>query len=285
MPTIQRGDATIYYEERGSGPPLLLLAPGGLNSTVDFWGRMPLNPLEAFSNDFRVIAMDQRNAGRSSGPLDTSDPWHMYADDQLAVLDHLGVDQATVIGCCIGCSFVFQLLEQAPGRIRAGVLMQPIGDDHTNAGVFGPEMWRPWGQNLIDHELIFVGLIPGFICCYAVNLKNRFDFDDSLDVVGVHLVGGILGSLLLGLFADKAVNGAGANGLFFGGGLHLLGEQFIAVVSVLAFTFVVSWIIAKVVDATVGLRCTPDEELEGLDLTQHAEAAYSFGELGSIGRI
>ena len=117
MPTIQRGDATIYYEERGSGPPLLLLAPGGLNSTVDFWGRMPLNPLEAFSNDFRVIAMDQRNAGRSSGPLDTSDPWHMYADDQLAVLDHLGVDQATVIGCCIGCSFVFQLLEQAPGRL------------------------------------------------------------------------------------------------------------------------------------------------------------------------
>ena len=150
MPTIQRGDATIYYEERGSGPPLLLLAPGGLNSTVDFWGRMPLNPLEAFSNDFQVIAMDQRNAGRSSGPLDTSDPWRMYADDQLAVLDHLGIDQATVIGCCIGCSFIFQLVEQAPDRILAGVLMQPIGHDETNDGVFGPEMWSPWGQNLID---------------------------------------------------------------------------------------------------------------------------------------
>jgi Amt family ammonium transporter len=77
----------------------------------------------------------------------------------------------------------------------------------------------------------------------------------------------------------------GRDGLFFGGGLHLLGEQFIAVFSVLAFTFVASLILAKVVDATVGLRCTPDEELEGLDLTQHAEAAYSFGELGSIGRI
>jgi pimeloyl-ACP methyl ester carboxylesterase len=150
MPTIQRDDATIYYEERGSGPPLLLLAPGGLNSTVDFWGRMPLNPLDAFSNDFRVIAMDQRNAGRSSGPLDTSDPWRMYADDQLAVLDHLGIDQATVIGCCIGCSFIFQLIEQAPRRIVAGVLMQPIGHDETNDGVFGPDMWTPWGQNLID---------------------------------------------------------------------------------------------------------------------------------------
>ncbi len=150
MPTIQRGDATIYYEERGSGPPLLLLAPGGLNSTIDFWGRMPLNPLDAFSNDFRVIAMDQRNAGRSSGPFDTSDPWQMYADDQLAVLDHLGIDQFMAIGCCIGCSFIFQLVEQAPRRIVAGVLMQPIGHDQTNDGVFGPEMWTPWGQNLID---------------------------------------------------------------------------------------------------------------------------------------
>src|SRR5438309_11887377 len=108
MPTFERGAATIYYEDHGSPSlqPLLLLAPGGLNSTVDFWGRMPLNPLEAFSNEFRVIAMDQRNAGRSSGSLDTSDPWQMYAADQLAVLDHLGIDQTTVIGCCICCSFI-----------------------------------------------------------------------------------------------------------------------------------------------------------------------------------
>ncbi|HLZ31642.1 MAG TPA: alpha/beta fold hydrolase [Chloroflexota bacterium] len=151
MPTIQRGDATIYYEEHGSGFPLLLLAPGGLNSTVDFWSRMPLNPLEAFSTDgLRIIAMDQRNAGRSSGPLDTRDPWQMYAEDQLAVLDHLGIDQFMAMGSCIGCSFIFELIEQAPRRIVAGVLMQPIGHDETNDGVFGPDMWTPWGQNLID---------------------------------------------------------------------------------------------------------------------------------------
>jgi pimeloyl-ACP methyl ester carboxylesterase len=150
MPTVQRGDATIYYEEHGRGFPLLLLAPGGLNSAVVFWSRMPLDPLAALRDDFRVIAMDQRNAGRSSGPLATVDPWMMYADDQLAVLDHLGIDQFAAIGCCIGCSFVFQLIEQAPRRIVAGVLMQPIGHDTTNDGVFGPEMWRPWGQNLID---------------------------------------------------------------------------------------------------------------------------------------
>jgi Amt family ammonium transporter len=132
---------------------------------------------------------------------------------------------------------------------------------------------------------IWIGFLAGGLCFLAIQLKFRFQYDDSLDVVGVHLAGGIIGSLLLGLFADIHVNPAGRDGLFFGGGLHLLGEQLLAVASVLVFTFVMSWIIAKVVDATVGLRCTPEEELEGLDLTQHAEAAYSFGELGSIGRI
>ncbi|MBV8986305.1 MAG: ammonium transporter [Acidimicrobiia bacterium] len=132
---------------------------------------------------------------------------------------------------------------------------------------------------------IWIGFIAGVVCFLAIQLKFRFGYDDSLDVVGVHLVGGIMGSLLLGLFADASVNAAGHDGLFFGGGLHLLGEQFIAVFSVLAFSFVVSWILAKAIDATVGLRITRDEELEGLDLTQHAESAYSFGELGSMGRI
>lgn len=153
MPTLERADATIYYEDHGSSsqPSLLLLAPGGLNSTIDFWGRMPLNPLEAFADEYRIIAMDQRNAGsRSRGTLDTSDAWGMFADDQLAVLDHLGVDKTLVIGCCIGCSFIFSLVIRAPERISAGVLMQPIGHDDTNGGTFSADMWRPWGQNLID---------------------------------------------------------------------------------------------------------------------------------------
>src|SRR5438067_1227465 len=118
---------------------------------------------------------------------------------------------------------------------------------------------------------IWIGFLAGGLCFLAIQLKFRFKYDDSLDVVGVHLAGGIIGSLLLGLFADINVNPAGKDGLFFGGGLHLLAEQFIAVISVLVFSFALSWIIAKVIDATVGLRCTPDEELEGLDLTQHAE--------------
>jgi pimeloyl-ACP methyl ester carboxylesterase len=150
MPTVERDGATIYYEEHGSGYPLLLLAPGGLNSAVPFWHRMPLNPIAAFSNEFRVIAMDQRNAGQSSGPLDTGDAWGMLAADQLAVLDALGIESALMAGCCIGCSFILKLCQVAPERVTAGVLMQPIGLDPADPGYFGPRMWTPWGENLVS---------------------------------------------------------------------------------------------------------------------------------------
>ncbi|MCC7371003.1 MAG: alpha/beta fold hydrolase [Chloroflexi bacterium] len=149
MPTIERDGATIYYEVTGRGFPLLLLAPGGLNSAIPFWHRMPLNPIAAFSDEFQVIAMDQRNAGQSRGPLVDRDGWEMYASDQLAVLDALGIERALVAGCCIGGSFILQLVEQAPTRIVAGVLMQPIGLDETNPGAFGEATWTPWGENLI----------------------------------------------------------------------------------------------------------------------------------------
>ncbi len=155
MPFLERDGASIYYEEHGSGFPLLLLAPGGLNSSVPFWGRMPLNPVQAFADEFRVIAMDQRNAGRSSGQLDTRDPWGSYADDQLALLDHLGIEKTLVVGCCIGCSFIFKLVERQPDRIVAGVLMQPIGHDDTNPGAFGPDTWNPWGESLIGKGASF----------------------------------------------------------------------------------------------------------------------------------
>jgi pimeloyl-ACP methyl ester carboxylesterase len=158
MPTIERAGATIYYEDHGdpSRPAVLLLSPGGLNSTIDFWERTSIKPLEAFADEFRIMAMDQRNAGsRSKGPLDASDPWRMYADDQLAVLDHLGVDKVMVIGCCIGSSFIFELLKIAPERILAAVPMQPIGADESNPGLFGPDMWQPWAQNLIDKGATF----------------------------------------------------------------------------------------------------------------------------------
>ena len=131
---------------------------------------------------------------------------------------------------------------------------------------------------------IIIGFSAGIICFLAIQLKFKLGYDDSLDVVGVHLVGGIVGSLMLGLFADTAVNDAGADGLFLGGGATLLGKQFVAVGATMVWSFVISFVLAKVIDATIGFRVSDEDEAVGLDLTQHAETAYSFGG-GSMGRV
>ncbi len=117
------------------------------------------------------------------------------------------------------------------------------------------------------------GLVAGAACYFAVSLKYRFGYDDSLDVVGVHLVGGIVGSVLLGVLAQSSVNPDGPDGLIFGG-VELFFDQIIAVVAVVAFSGAASWVIAKITDVTVGLRSTEDEELQGLDIALHDERAY-----------
>ena len=123
---------------------------------------------------------------------------------------------------------------------------------------------------------VYIGLVAGAICYLALGIKKAFGFDDSLDVVAVHLVGGLVGSLLLGLFADASINGAVSNeGLFLGGGADLLVDQVVASVVTLVFSFVASIVIAKVIDVTIGLRVTEAAEDQGLDLSQHAEVAYA----------
>ena len=121
---------------------------------------------------------------------------------------------------------------------------------------------------------IFIGLIAGAICYLALTLKTRFKFDDSLDVIAVHLVGGILGALLLGFFSDTKVNSLGFDGVLFGGGSKLLVNQLIAIGATFAFSFIVTWVVAKILDATIGLRVSAEDELVGLDQSQHAESAY-----------
>ena len=121
---------------------------------------------------------------------------------------------------------------------------------------------------------IFIGLIAGAVCYLALTLKTRFKFDDSLDVIAVHLVGGILGALLLGFFSDTKVNSLGFDGVLFGGGSKLLVNQLIAIGATFAFSFIVTWVVAKILDATIGLRVSAEDELVGLDQSQHAESAY-----------
>ncbi len=122
---------------------------------------------------------------------------------------------------------------------------------------------------------LIIGLAAGVVCYLAINLKSKFGYDDSLDVVGVHGVGGTLGAFATGLFASKAINPAGNDGLFFGNPA-LLANQGVSVVVAWVYSFVVTWIILKMLDRALGLRVSDEHEVNGLDLSQHGEAGYSF---------
>ncbi len=123
---------------------------------------------------------------------------------------------------------------------------------------------------------IAIGILAGIICAWAVGQKYRFGFDDSLDVVGVHGVGGIVGMIGIGLLATTVANSAGANGLFYGGGLALMGKQLLAILGTAAYAFLVTWVIAVVINRTMGFRVPPEDEIAGLDTTLHAESAYDL---------
>lgn len=150
MAIMQRGELSIYYETRGKGFPLLLIAPGGMTSVISFWSRGAFNPIEIFSQDYWTIAMDQRNSGKSIGPLDMDDPWGSYADDQLELMNCLGVEKFFVLGCCIGCSFVLKLIERAPDRVVAAVLEQPVGLDEDNRDVLAENLYRRWVEGMAE---------------------------------------------------------------------------------------------------------------------------------------
>jgi Amt family ammonium transporter len=124
---------------------------------------------------------------------------------------------------------------------------------------------------------IVIGAVAGFLCFLAVSLKFRFGYDDSLDVVGVHLVGGITGSVLLGVFAENRINPAVSDGLLLGG-TDFFFKQVVAVLAVMVFTFVASYLLARIVKAITGLRVEESQETEGLDISLHEERGYVFSE-------
>ena len=152
MPFYEKGDVRIHYEETGSGFPLLLIAGGGLNSTISFFtGSAPFNAIDEFKHEYRCIAMDLRNAegGQSSGPLDIDRPWDAYADDQLGLMDHLGIKEFMVMGFCIGGPFIWNLLRRAPTRIVAAVLAQPSGFRPEMPDLFYQNNITGWGPALV----------------------------------------------------------------------------------------------------------------------------------------
>ena len=125
----EKGDVRIRYAETGSGFPLLATPGGGLNSRMSIWPNAVINIVEEFKSDFRVITMDQRNAtnGESTGPVPVANPWDAFADDQLGLMDHLGIRQFCFFGNCIGGPFAMKLMERAPQRVVAAILSQPVG--------------------------------------------------------------------------------------------------------------------------------------------------------------
>ena len=148
MPTFTRGATSIYYEEQGSGHPLLVFAPGGMRSAIELLARSPYHPVKELSGEFRVITMDQRNAGASRAPISAADGWHSYTDDHLALLDELEIERCHVLGVCIGGAFVLSLLAAAPERVSAAVLQQPIGFDGANRAAFY-ELFDGWAAELM----------------------------------------------------------------------------------------------------------------------------------------
>ncbi len=150
MAAFTRDGITIHFEETGSGFPLLLFAPGGMRSSIPFWEQSPFDPRREFSDEYRVIAMDQRNAGASTAPISAADGWHSYTADHLALLDHLGIDRCHVLGGCIGSSYCLGLAEKAPERVASAVLQNPIGLFENREAFF--EMFNGWASELRENS-------------------------------------------------------------------------------------------------------------------------------------
>jgi pimeloyl-ACP methyl ester carboxylesterase len=178
MPTIEHRGATIYYEEYGKGFPILTFAPAGVKSTIAVWSQpsAPINPITEFASNYRVIAMDQRNAGgKSRAPITAKDGWHSYTADHMAVLDHLRIDRCHLYGQCIGGSFIMSMLKMQPQRVASAVLAQPIG----RVGPMKPgraARFDEWAKGLTDHpeateqvmDAVYQNMYaPGFL--YAVD--------------------------------------------------------------------------------------------------------------------
>lgn len=153
MPFYERESVRIYYEEVGSGFPLLIIPGGGLNSCIPSLDTaVPFNPMKTYKDDFRCISADLRNAapGQSSGPLEIDRPWDAYSDDHLGLMDNLGIDKFLVMGFCIGGPMIHNLLRLTPDRIVAAALMQPSGFSPEHPNIFYENNTERWGPPLCE---------------------------------------------------------------------------------------------------------------------------------------
>ncbi len=197
-----------------------------------------------------------------------------------------GFNAGSALGANDTAAIAFMTTNTATAAAMLGwLLVERIRDGHpttlgaASGAVSGLVAITPAAAFVSPIGAIILGFVAGAVCALAVGLKFKLGYDDALDVVGVHLVGGVLGALLIGFLGTAAIGGE--NGLFYGGGLTLLGKQAIAVLASVAYSFVATYIIARVVGlAFGGLRVSDEVEFEGLDVNLHAETAYETGSLG-----
>jgi Amt family ammonium transporter len=196
----------------------------------------------------------------------------------------LGANQTAAI------AFANTMLATAAGIIGWS-LTEKVRDGHptslgaASGAVAGLVAITPACAFIVPYAAIGLGLVAGILCALAVGLKFRFRIDDSLDVVGVHLVGGLVGSLALGFIATTKSGYSTVDGLFYGGGFDLLGKQAIGSFSVLAYSFLITLVLGLAIKKTVGFRVSSDEEVAGVDLAEHAETAYELGSSGGGGHF
>jgi len=176
------------------------------------------------------------------------------------------------------------------GALLGWILTEKVRDGHpttlgaASGAVAGLVAITPACAFVAPWAAVVIGFIAGVICALAVGLKYKLGYDDALDVVGVHLVGGIIGSLAIGFFGSSAVNSLGLDGIFYGGGAALLVKQALGVGLVFAYSFVATLIIGYLIEKTIGFRVQGDKELIGVDQTEHAESAYELGGILKGGR-
>lgn len=157
MAFFEHDGARIHYQIEGNpeGFPVLAIAPGGMRSAAPLWETVPWNPRTALADDFRIISMDQRNAGESTAPITAEDSWETYAQDQIGLLDHLGIDRFGVVGMCIGGAYIMGLIGELnrrgqAERVAAALLLQPIGLDNNRDAFY--EMFDTWAEAIADQH-------------------------------------------------------------------------------------------------------------------------------------
>jgi len=194
-----------------------------------------------------------------------------------------GFNAGSALGANGVAALAFMNTQVATGAAVVGwLIVEKLRDGHptslgaASGAVSGLVAITPACAFVTPWAAVLIGLIAGIFCALAVGLKYKFNYDDSLDVVGVHLVGGLWGCLSIGFFGSSAINSLGLNGIFYGGGTTLLGKQAFGAFFVLAYSFIATLIIGFIINKTIGFRVKPDAEVAGIDYDQHAETAYEL---------